>query len=132
MNAETVLTFAWDITWYQYRVSPEAAQPVRIADGATTWARLIPPYTDWNARLDDHGRLIPSSRSCRRRPAAVTHRHLRHRLMTTIETPPALTCSSASALTGAVSDGDLVVSTPITGEEIARVAWTTEAPTPPP
>jgi hypothetical protein len=32
VNAETVLTFAWDITWYQYRVSPEAAQPVRIAD----------------------------------------------------------------------------------------------------
>ena len=32
VNAETVLTFAWDITWYQYRVTPDAAQPVRIAD----------------------------------------------------------------------------------------------------
>ena len=34
VNAETVLTFAWDITWYQYRVTPEASQPVRIADRA--------------------------------------------------------------------------------------------------
>ncbi|MFN8224076.1 MAG: hypothetical protein U0R50_12615 [Gaiellales bacterium] len=60
VNAETVLTFAWDITWYQYRVSPEAAQPVRIAERGHDIDDLGVPYTDWNARLDDQGRLMPA------------------------------------------------------------------------
>ena len=32
VNAEMVLTFAWDISWYQYRVTPEATQPVRLEE----------------------------------------------------------------------------------------------------
>ena len=60
VNAETVLTFAWDITWYQYRVSPEAAQPVRIAERGHDMDDLNAPYTEWNARLDEQGRLMPA------------------------------------------------------------------------
>jgi hypothetical protein len=59
VNAETVLTFAWDITWYQYRVTPDAAQPVRIADRGHDIDEVEPAYAHWNARFDDTGRLVP-------------------------------------------------------------------------
>jgi hypothetical protein len=59
VNAETVLTFAWDITWYQYRVTPDAAQPVRIADRGHDIAEVEPTFARWNARFDDTGRLVP-------------------------------------------------------------------------
>jgi hypothetical protein len=32
VNAEVVVTVAWDISWYQYRVTPESGQPVRLAE----------------------------------------------------------------------------------------------------
>ena len=57
VNAETVITFAWDITWYQYRVSPDTAQPVRIAERGhdideieATFARGTPASTRRPAR----------------------------------------------------------------------------------
>jgi len=59
VNAETVITFAWDITWYQYRVSPESAQPVRLADRGQDGGEIETPFTQWNATLDDDGRLVP-------------------------------------------------------------------------
>ena len=61
VNAETVLTFAWDITWYQYRVTPDAAQPVRIADRGHDIGEVESAYAHWNARFDDTGRLVPTS-----------------------------------------------------------------------
>ena len=27
-----VITVAWEISWYQYRVTPESSQPVRLAE----------------------------------------------------------------------------------------------------
>ncbi len=59
VNAETVLTFAWDITWYQDRVTPEAAQPVRIADRGHDIAEVEDTYAQWNARFDESDRLVP-------------------------------------------------------------------------
>ncbi|MDH4345198.1 MAG: hypothetical protein OEW31_02570, partial [Thermoleophilia bacterium] len=59
VNAETVITFAWDITWYQYRVSPESAQPIRLADRGQDGGEIETPFTQWNATLDDDGRLVP-------------------------------------------------------------------------
>ena len=59
VNSELVLTFAWEITWYQYRVMPEAPQPLRLADRGADIAEIEAPYTDWNAQLDDSGRVIP-------------------------------------------------------------------------
>ena len=32
VNAEIVVTVAWDISWYQYRVTPDSPQPVRLAE----------------------------------------------------------------------------------------------------
>ena len=59
VNAETVLTFAWDITWYQYRVTPEAAQPVRIADRGHDIAEVEETLAQWNASFDESDRLVP-------------------------------------------------------------------------
>jgi hypothetical protein len=59
VNAETVLTFAWDITWYQYRVTPESAQPVRIAERGHDADEIESSFTRWNATLDEDGRLVP-------------------------------------------------------------------------
>jgi hypothetical protein len=59
VNAELVLTFAWEITWYQYRVLPEAPQPIRLADRGADISEIEPAFTSWNAQLDDNGRVIP-------------------------------------------------------------------------
>ena len=60
VHSEMVLTFAWDISWYQYRVSPESAQPVRVAERGQDIADLDASYQAWNATVTDDGRLIPS------------------------------------------------------------------------
>jgi hypothetical protein len=59
VNSELVLTFAWEITWYQYRVMPEAPQPLRLADRGANISEIEPPFTGWNAQLDENGRVIP-------------------------------------------------------------------------
>ena len=59
VNSELVLTFAWEITWYQYRVMPEAVQPLRLADRGADMSEIEPAFTSWNAQLDDSGRVIP-------------------------------------------------------------------------
>jgi len=60
VNSELVLTFAWEITWYQYRVLPEAPQPIRLADRGSELSEIEPAFTDWNAQLDDSGRVVPA------------------------------------------------------------------------
>jgi hypothetical protein len=60
VNAEMVLTFAWDISWYQYRVSPESSQPVRVAERGQDIDDLDSSYQHWNATVTDDGRLIPN------------------------------------------------------------------------
>ncbi len=60
VNSEMVLTFAWDISWYQYRVSPESSQPVRVAERGQDIADLDPSFQAWNATVGDDGRLIPT------------------------------------------------------------------------
>ena len=60
VNSEMVLTFAWDISWYQYRVSPESSQPVRVAERGQDIADLEPSFQYWNATVTEDGRLIPN------------------------------------------------------------------------
>ncbi len=59
VNAETVITIAWEITWYQYRVSPELAQPVRIAERGQDIDEIVVPFSEWNSVLEEDGRLVP-------------------------------------------------------------------------
>jgi hypothetical protein len=59
VNAELVITVAWDISWYQYRVSPEAAQPVRLEQRGHDLGELSAQYQTWNAHLEEDGRVVP-------------------------------------------------------------------------
>jgi len=54
-----VITVAWEISWYQYRVTPESAQAVRLAERGHDVAELEGSFLDWNAQLADDGRLMP-------------------------------------------------------------------------
>jgi hypothetical protein len=60
VNNEMVVTFAWDISWYQYRVAPEAAQAVRLAERGHDLDELSETYSAWNASLGEDGRVVPS------------------------------------------------------------------------
>jgi hypothetical protein len=56
---ELAVTVAWDISWYQYRVSPESAQPVRLERRGHELDELEESFTAWNAHLEDDGKLVP-------------------------------------------------------------------------
>ena len=59
VNPELVITVAWDISWYQYRVAPDSAQPIRLAERGHELDELDERYTRWNAHVDPDGRLVP-------------------------------------------------------------------------
>ena len=59
VTGELVVTVAWDISWYQYRVTPDSAQPVRLAERGHELAELDAGYQRWNARIEEDGRLVP-------------------------------------------------------------------------
>jgi hypothetical protein len=60
VNRELVITIAWDISWYQYRVSFDSGQPVRLAERGLELDELESSFTAWNARVTPDGRLVPS------------------------------------------------------------------------
>jgi hypothetical protein len=60
VSSEVVVTIAWEISWYQYRVSPDLAQPVRLEARGHEIGELERIYRDWNAHLDEHGRIVPN------------------------------------------------------------------------
>jgi len=60
VNAEVVLTVAWDISWYQYRITPESGQPVRLEERGHDPRELESMFTSWNAKLTPDGRLAPN------------------------------------------------------------------------
>ena len=59
VNPEVVITVAWDISWYQYRVSPEAGQVVRLAERGYELEELDPRFAHWNGHLGPDGRVAP-------------------------------------------------------------------------
>jgi hypothetical protein len=59
VTGELIVTVAWDISWYQYRVSPESAQGVRLAERGHEIGDLDGGYQRWNATIEDDGRLVP-------------------------------------------------------------------------
>jgi hypothetical protein len=58
-SAEVVLSVAWDISWYQYRITPDSAQPVRLAERGHDPRELESMFTSWNAKLTQDGRIAP-------------------------------------------------------------------------
>jgi len=59
-NPGTVITVAWEVSWYQYRIAPDSAQPVRLAERGHDPAQLDETFTHWNARVEDDGRIVPN------------------------------------------------------------------------
>ena len=59
VSGEMIVSVAWEISWYQYRVSPESAQPVRLAERGHDLDELEASFQDWNASLAEDGRLMP-------------------------------------------------------------------------
>jgi hypothetical protein len=58
VNADVVVTVAWDISWYQYRVTADSA-PVRLAERGHDPDELEASFTEWNAHLEEDGRVVP-------------------------------------------------------------------------
>ena len=61
VKAEFALTVAWDLSWYQYRISLESTQPVRLVERGHELHELRAPYTTWNATVDEDGRVVPKA-----------------------------------------------------------------------
>jgi hypothetical protein len=59
VSGELIVSVAWEISWYQYRVTPDSAQPVRLAERGHELADLDATYQRWNAKIEDDGRLVP-------------------------------------------------------------------------
>jgi hypothetical protein len=58
-SGELAVTVAWELSWYQYRVSPDSAQPVRLERRGHELEELEDGYKAWNAQVEDEGRLVP-------------------------------------------------------------------------
>jgi hypothetical protein len=59
VNTEVVVTIAWDISWYQYRVVFDSGQPVRLAERGYELDELDPRFKGWNGHLAADGRVSP-------------------------------------------------------------------------
>ena len=59
VNFEVVITIAWDLSWYQYRIAPESGQPVRLAERGHELGEVESAYRDWNGKLLEDGRIAP-------------------------------------------------------------------------
>ena len=60
INSDLVVTVVWDISWYQYRVMPGSAQPVRLEERGLDPTELERSFVEWNATLAEDGRIIPN------------------------------------------------------------------------
>jgi hypothetical protein len=58
-NTEVVLTVAWDISWYQYRVVFDSQQPVRLAERGYELDEVDERFRGWNGHLGQDGRVTP-------------------------------------------------------------------------
>jgi hypothetical protein len=59
-TAEVVITLSWEISWYQYRISREAGQPVRLAERGLEPGELDEKFTVWNAHFEQGTGVLPN------------------------------------------------------------------------
>jgi hypothetical protein len=55
---DVVVTVAWDLSWYQYRVDPVADAPVRLEGRGDDVDELGARWQEWNATTADDGALV--------------------------------------------------------------------------
>ena len=60
VHAEAVITIAWELSWYQYRVSFDAPQPVRLTERGHDPSEIDAAFADWNAQVGEDGRVVPT------------------------------------------------------------------------
>ena len=58
VHGEVVVTIAWELSWYQYRVDPDGPQAVRLAERGFELEDIDAALCEWNARLAEDGRVI--------------------------------------------------------------------------
>jgi hypothetical protein len=58
-EGDTQILVCWDISWYRYRVTPDAADPVDMIERGFDAAELADDELEWNADVDSAGRLVP-------------------------------------------------------------------------
>jgi hypothetical protein len=57
IRPDVVVTIAWDISWYQYRVDPDAEPPVRLEGRGDEARELDGRWRAWNGLLDEDGNV---------------------------------------------------------------------------
>ena len=58
-EGDTQILVCWDISWYRYRVTPDADDPVQMIERGFDAAELAGQEIEWNADVDAAGRLVP-------------------------------------------------------------------------
>lgn len=56
---EIVITIAWEISWYQYRVVFDSSQPVRLEERGQDLEEVGERFRQWNASFDPETLLRP-------------------------------------------------------------------------
>jgi hypothetical protein len=64
-NPDVVITFSWEISWYQYRITRDSPQPVRLAERGLEPSELDPKFRLWNAHLENGTGVLPEIESQR-------------------------------------------------------------------
>jgi hypothetical protein len=57
IRPDVVVTLAWELSWYQYRVDPTAAPAVRLEGRGDDASELDGRWRGWNARAGEDGAL---------------------------------------------------------------------------
>jgi hypothetical protein len=58
-NPDIVLTFVWDLAWYQYRINRDATQPLRLTDRGTEPDEVGDSFRRWNAHFEPGTGVVP-------------------------------------------------------------------------
>jgi hypothetical protein len=58
-SPDVVITFSWDISWYQYRINRDSPQPVRLAERGMEPGELEEKFRAWNASLENGTGVLP-------------------------------------------------------------------------
>jgi predicted RNA-binding Zn-ribbon protein involved in translation (DUF1610 family) len=58
VTADVVVTIAWEISWYQHRITADSS-PIRLAERGHDPAELETAFTAWNAHMEEDGRVVP-------------------------------------------------------------------------
>jgi hypothetical protein len=59
VHGEVVVTIAWELSWYQYRIDPDGPQAVRLAERGYELDEIDDAFCGWNASLAEDGRVVP-------------------------------------------------------------------------